>query len=80
MEKGLKNLHAANRSAQRKERGKDDSGDSGIGGSDAENEIDDSHSGVAQSALHIQPNYTNPRQRGGPSIQSMLSPTPAQEN
>ncbi|OCL04170.1 hypothetical protein AOQ84DRAFT_124527 [Glonium stellatum] len=56
MEKGLKNLQQAHRSAQRKER-------------------DEGHPDAAQSVEQAQGGY--PLQRGGPSIQSMLSLSPA---
>ncbi|EON63236.1 hypothetical protein W97_02463 [Coniosporium apollinis CBS 100218] len=95
MEKGLKNLQAASRSAQRKERGIYDEGDSGIGCSDAENEIDDGLVGMASasasassSAAAPPPSYPVqqqvlgyiPQQRtSGPSIQSMLSPSPTEK-
>ncbi|KAL0264653.1 hypothetical protein SLS55_000603 [Diplodia seriata] len=94
MERGLKNLQAAHRAGQRKERNNYDGdsgrgnyyeGDSGIGYSDAENEVEDYSSEAGPShggAGHQQPQpsptgggfHTN--QRGGPSIQSMLSPEP----
>ena len=74
MEKGLKNLQQAHRSAQRKERGIYE-GDSGIGCSDAENELDEGHPDAAQSVEQAQGGYSI--QRGGPSIQSMLSLSPA---
>ncbi|KAF2756411.1 hypothetical protein EJ05DRAFT_64581 [Pseudovirgaria hyperparasitica] len=69
MEKGFKNLQAAQRSAQRKERGiyGDDSGID----LDAENDIDDS-----PSSAHQAPFVQNLYGRGGMSIQTMLSPSP----
>ncbi|KAF2814528.1 uncharacterized protein BDZ99DRAFT_458553 [Mytilinidion resinicola] len=83
MEKGLKNLQQAHRSAQRKERG-NSVGDSGIGCSDAEHELDEGHSHTSelsdgsQHHGHVQQGgYALPGQRGGPSIQSMLSLSPA---
>ncbi|KAF2087667.1 hypothetical protein K490DRAFT_65509 [Saccharata proteae CBS 121410] len=83
MERGLKNIQAAARSAQRKERGNSDldEGDSGIGfSSDAENEIEDCSLEAPQTprAVHIPSQHEDDRmQRGGPSIQSMLSPSPS---
>lgn len=84
MERGLKNIQAAYRAGQRKERDNYDGdsgrgnfyeGDSGIGCSDAENEVEDyssSHGGrQQQSQAGVQTT-----QRGGPSIQSLLSPEP----
>lgn len=72
MEKGLKNLQAAYRAAHRKERGMGGD-DSGIGGSDAEHETDEDHAGVERAAQQLEEIRSN---RTGPSIQSMLSPSP----
>ena len=78
MEKGLKNLKSANRSARRKERGETDSG---IEMSDAENGPDscpnksrrsiERPSGPEQSP---EQQRVTPTPRSGPSIESMLSP------
>lgn len=51
-------------------------GDSGIGCSDAEHELDEGHPELSDGPQNeIQGGYT--LQRGGPSIQSMLSLSPA---
>lgn len=89
MEKGLKNLQAAYRSAQRRERGMDGD-DSGIGFSDAEHEIvDEVPPPVSYSVYptyHPAPTYHQvpyhrPSVSGGSngrlSIQAMLSPSPS---
>ncbi|OCK82140.1 hypothetical protein K432DRAFT_403149 [Lepidopterella palustris CBS 459.81] len=75
MEKGLKNLQQAHRSSLRKERGIYEGDDSGIGCSDAENEIDEGHTEVAEASHKVQGGYS--LQQRGPSIQSMLSIAPA---
>lgn len=96
MERGLKNLQAAYRAGQRKERdnyegdsgrGNFYEGDSGIGCSDAENEVEEYSSSLDAGPSHGGPGHQQqpqpggaggfpPTQRGGPSIQSMLSPEP----
>ena len=76
MEKGLKNLQAAHRSVQRKQRGMDEF-DSGIA-LDAEGEIDDDASLGSSNALPASFRLDDRSlQRGGNmSIQAMLSPSP----
>ncbi|KAK7526748.1 uncharacterized protein IWZ02DRAFT_366675, partial [Phyllosticta citriasiana] len=86
MERGLKNLSAAHRAAQRKERGNYEGEDSGIGGSDAESEAEECGPSVdagphragpskqAQDQKQSSKSDTLKTQRGFPSIQSMLSP------
>ncbi|KAK7514673.1 hypothetical protein IWZ03DRAFT_314270 [Phyllosticta citriasiana] len=90
MERGLKNLSAAHRAAQRKERGNYEGEDSGIGGSDAESEAEECGPSVdagphragpskqAQDQKQSSKSDTLKTQRGFPSIQSMLSPEPPQ--
>ncbi|KAF2141978.1 uncharacterized protein K452DRAFT_227522 [Aplosporella prunicola CBS 121167] len=79
MERGMKNLQAAYRAAQRKERGNSEEGDSGIGCSDAETELDDNCSVDSSVAPSTRPGdeVDERPQRGGPSIQSLLSPEPS---
>ncbi|KAK8226585.1 hypothetical protein HDK77DRAFT_73454 [Phyllosticta capitalensis] len=84
MERGLKNLQAAHRAAQRKERGNYEGEDSGIGGSDAESEAEecgpsvDGPSNQARNQDQSSKTGNLKAQRGFPSIQSMLSPEPPQ--
>jgi hypothetical protein len=52
-------------------------GDSGIGCSDAEHEIDEGHSPALSDGSQHQGQGDYTLQRGGPSIQSMLSLSPA---
>lgn len=79
MEKGLKNLQSAHRSAQKKERGIYGHDDSGISCSDAENDIDDDNKSAGTASATQQSPEAFQVQRTGLSIQSMLSPTPAHQ-
>lgn len=79
MEKGLKNLAQAYRSAQKKQNDGSyhDHDDSGVGISDLDEEPEDHHSGMPIVAEPHYPAYQvgYPSQQRVPSIQSMLQPT-----
>jgi hypothetical protein len=81
MEKGLKNIQAAYKSAQRKERGMAEH-DSGFGCSDAECEIDmDPTVESSQTAAQReQPGDELAFPGRKMSIQAMLSPSPSHSN
>ncbi len=78
MEKGVKNLASASRTANRRGTGTDED-DSGIGMEDAENEVDlDQPSGsggaIGQQAPPVS-TIPKPFYSGGPTIASMLAPS-----
>lgn len=72
MEKGLKNLAQACRSAQKKQ-GTYEEGDSGVGHSDMDEEQDEHMPGIPESTMSYQ-GY--PNQQRVPSIQNMLQQYP----
>jgi hypothetical protein len=76
MEKGIKNIQAAHRSAQRKQRGMEEV-DSGIY-LDAEGETDEDP-GIESStaaSMSFRPDDRTLQRTGNMSIQAMLSPSP----
>lgn len=73
MEMGLKNIHAAHRTAQRKERGMEKA-DSGIGLEDAEGDLEDRIVPQSSQAAMRRDDERRPSRGGNMSIQSMLSP------
>jgi len=73
MEMGLKNIHAAHRTAQRKDRGMEKA-DSGIGLEDAEDDLEDRIVPESSQAASRRHDERRPSRGGNMSIQSMLSP------